>query len=177
MPQFENRCFDYCEGADTSEVPKTTPAHAREKTPPRLKITLPDVTGNESWRRALDQWQSVKITAADLHAVTPSKAPGVRFDAQKEKFTGRNDDGPYMEARITRLRFEIKRCSGAAMKPFERTPPKCSPGYGRKALSYTDDSLRMWSYAHELSHHLSALLTTLPDRQLAARIRAENFSQ
>lgn len=184
LSQFEKRCWDYCEIADNTKGPKPIPpapvplarAEPIPAAPVPLARALPEVTGNEAWRAAVERWETNAVSAAALLSVPPAKAPGTRFDVEKEDIK-KPLDQTYFAARIERLRFEIKRCSGQTMKAFEPTPPTLGRGYGRNAVTHTDDRHRMWSYAHELQSHLSVLLSALPDKALAAQIRASNFQK
>ena len=161
FPKFEKRCWDFCEAADETKVPKPVPP---VKSP--AARSLPEVTGNESWRPAVDQWESAKVTALALEAVPPYKAPGCRYDAGSEGEKDHHKAG-YVASRIERLRFEIKRTGGETMKPFATI----------KGEACWSHNFRFSGYARELSNHLSALLDHHENKPLAAQIRRENFPQ
>ena len=80
FPNFTKRCWDFCAAADETKSPKLLPP---VKSP--ADHSLPEVTGNESWRPAVDQWESAKVTALALMSVPPSKAPGCSYHAESER--------------------------------------------------------------------------------------------
>ena len=160
---FEDRCYLYCEAADTAKRPTTAPV----ATPALPTVYLPEVIGNESWRPAVEKWESLKVEASALIAVPANKAPGVAFSADREKVDAHHCR--YFEGRIDRLRFEIKRAGGQTMKALE---PRQWETEALHSYAY-----RAWQYAFDLSCHLSALLNQHTDQKLAAQVRAENFKK